>query len=152
MDENEAKRRLAESRLSLERSSFRMRPIALTLSAIALIVAVVILVAGFRANAEVDRLIARGRVVQGTFGMPDTTNSENTCDRVDYVVEARHYTLAAECSSNNDQRPIVPETIVAVPRLGPEKPGQVVYLPGDPAVARLRDELFRYQKEKEAMK
>ena len=46
-------------------------------------------------------------------------------------------------ASRSGREPIFKAEILRVPRLGPERPFQVVYLPSDPATSRLREDLSK---------
>lgn len=144
MDEIEAKRRIEESRRTLARSSFNLRHCAFLASALALVGAVLVLWGGLSSNAQARHLIADGRLVQGTELRQDSSSDDDsTCFTriIGYVVNGKHYTTESECVRSNSSGPVIEETVVALPRLGPEDVDQIVYLPSDPSVAHLRDEL-----------
>jgi len=129
-------------------SEFNFRASAFLGSALGF--AAALLIAGFAIynNVKTHRLVDTGQVAEGTVVDRQSSNSGSdnrggdTCfyNIVSYKVAGKAYQLDGGCHSDLRQPLHVP-TIVDIPRLGPERPDQVVYLPSDPEVAKLRSEI-----------
>jgi hypothetical protein len=117
----------------------RLPAIAMIVSAVTLLVAAGLLWLGFRSAAQVDRLVREGVLAQGTERHRSYDGRNATVDIV-YAVDGREYGITVSYRTRGSPSLLDPAP-VPMPQLGPEAPLQVVYLPGDPAVARLRDDL-----------
>jgi hypothetical protein len=123
------------------------RRVFLGAAAFAACVAAVILWLGYRHDAGVDRIIAEGRLAEGAFLGESTETctrgSSSSCYRrvdVAYAVNGTRYETSMTVRGSGPE-PIFEQEVIRVPRLGDERPWQVVYLPSDPSVARMRADL-----------
>ena len=132
--------------MRLRRFRFGMREITLVVAAFAILVALLIVWLGARYDRETDRIVAEGRLAEGEFLSreygscnDDGCDSDriNVADRVNGVT----YRTSMVVTSANRSGPIFEADLIRVPRLGPERPLQVVYLPSDPSRSRLRADL-----------
>jgi hypothetical protein len=98
-----------------------------------MMVAVLILWLGHRSDRIMERLAQEGRMTQGVYvyGHP---NSE-----VRYTVDGTERRILLEEARSGDPEALFQPERVPTPRLGPEAPFQVVYLPSQPSVARVRE-------------
>lgn len=125
-----------------------MREMVLCGAAFALFVALLIVWLGHRYDAETDRIAAEGRLVQGEYLYREygscSGNRSCSSDRIHvaYVVDGITYRTSM-ADGRNGGRPVFEAELIRVPRLGPERPFQVLYLPSDPSRARLRADMTR---------
>jgi hypothetical protein len=123
---------------------FDMRASAFVASALGIGAALLIAWFAVSNSAETRRLIAHGVVADGIYdGQRSQSSGGKTCfeNRISYKVASRTYHISGICNATDGQEALdVPEIVVSS-RLGPERPDQVVYLPSDPSVARLRSEI-----------
>ena len=130
------------------RFRFGAREMALGASAFALLVALLIVWLGARYDRETQRVIEEGRLAEGRFLYRDygscSRSNNRSCDsdtiHVAYDVEGITYRTSMS-ASRSGQDPVFEDEVIRVPRFGPERPFQVIYLPGDPATSRLREDL-----------
>lgn len=130
------------------RRRFSTRQIALAAGAFGLSVALLILWLGHRYDQETDLLAAQGQLAQGVYINTTYNSSSNSRDssstiEVGYRVDGVEYRTSMSGGSSRGTKPIFEPERVRVPRLGPEKPFQVVYLPSDPTVARVREDMSK---------
>jgi len=130
------------------RFRFRLgvRGITLTVAAGSFLVALLIVWLGYRYDLETDRIIAEGRLAQGEYLYREYGScSDDSCDsdriHVSYRVAGITYRTSMVATPSNRSGPIFEAELIRVPRLGPERPFQVVYLPSDPSRSRLRADL-----------
>jgi hypothetical protein len=125
------------------KSAFRWdaRTLTLAAAAVAGAIALTLTVVAWRDIQRATELRERGIVTTGKLIRQESTTSSDSGPGVSthygvwsYSVNGRHYEI---WSRGNQYRP-TPE---ALPRLGPIRDGQIVYLMDDPAVARLRTEI-----------
>ena len=133
----------------MRRRRFRMggRGVALTAAAVAIGVALLVLWFGYRHDLTVERLVAEGQLAQGRYLSTNYGScGDDGCDsdtiHVAYQVDGVTYRTSMS-ASRSGREPIFKAKILPVPRLGPERPYQVVYLPSDPATSRLRADLSK---------
>ncbi len=122
--------------MGLGRIRWGMRHSALAAGMVALSIAALILWLGSRAEREVDRLAAEGEVTRG-WTLIDS-------GQIGYAVGGVEYRTFLRTEEDSDSEPIFKPSPVATPRLGPPGEMQVVYLPSDPSVARLREDMSTY--------
>jgi len=124
-----------------------MRRTSLLVAAITLGIALLILWLGYRHDREVDLLISEGQLVQGRqlyreFG---SCSGRNGCDpdlvHVAYDVDGTTYRTSMPADSSREREPLFDQALIEVPALGPQQPFQVIYLPADPEVSRVRADL-----------
>ncbi len=125
------------------RRRWTMRHAAWAAAAVAIGTARFISAMGLRHDRAIDRLAAEGAVTQGralprNYGSCRGGSCASDVVDVEYSVGGRRYFTYQTIPSDPDRKPILEPRLVGVPRLGPERPFQVVYLPADPAVARVR--------------
>lgn len=133
----------------MRRRRFRlgMRGITLAAAAFAISVALLIVWLGHRHDLETDRIVEEGRLAQGAFLHREygACSSGSGCDsdrvHVAYRVGDVAYRTSMVVSRSNSSGPLFEAELIRVPRLGPERPYQVVYLPSDPSRSRLRADL-----------
>ena len=123
-----------------------MRGITLAVAAVAILVALLIVWLGYRYDLETDRIVAEGRLVQGEYLYREYGScSDDSCDsdriHVAYRVAGVTYRTSMVVGRVNRSEPMFRPDLIQVPRLGPERPHQVVYLPADPSRSRLRADL-----------
>lgn len=123
------------------------RRVFLGAAAFAACVAAVILWLGYRHDAGIDRIVAEGRLAEGEFLRESTEtctrgNASSCYRRVDvaYMVDGTRYETSMTVRGSGPE-PIFEQEAIRLPRLGAERPYQVVYLPSDPSVARMRADL-----------
>jgi hypothetical protein len=133
----------------LEQAHRIARRVFLGAAAFAACVAAVILWLGYRHDAGIDRIVAEGRLAEGEFlrESAETCTRENvsSCYRqidVAYVVDGARYETSMTVRGSGPE-PIFDQEVIRVPRLGEERPWQVLYLPSDPSVARMRADLLK---------
>jgi hypothetical protein len=129
------------------RFRFDMRKATLAVAAFAITVALLILWLGHRQDLVIDRLVEEGLLAQGRFlGREYGSCSDDGCDsdriNVAYAVSGVTYRTSMLVSRQGREAVFEPE-ILRVPRLGPERPFQVVYLSSAPATSRLREDLSK---------
>jgi hypothetical protein len=130
------------------RRRWTMRETALAAAALAFAVSLLILWFGHLRDRETDRLAAEGQVTQGVY-LETFSGSSSSASRgsdtvvVGYTVGGVRYTTSV-LDSRDDREAMFQPQPVRVPRLGPEQPLQVVYLPSDPAVAQVRDDMSKH--------
>lgn len=119
-----------------------MRVIAFSAGLFALLIAGLILWLGLASTRGVERLIAEGQIVQGEF-VNQTTDHNRGSDiwHVKYRVGDKDYSVTSRVRHSGRSAPLIDDTPAPMPQFGPEEPLQVVYLPSDPAIARLRSDL-----------
>ncbi|MGZ8312276.1 MAG: hypothetical protein ACXWUR_09450 [Allosphingosinicella sp.] len=135
----------------MRRRRFRwdMRTITLSVAAFAIGIAVLIVWLGARYDRETDRIVAEGRLVQGRFlsQTQGSCSSRDGCDPgtldVAYEVDGVTYRTSMLVPVRRGSGPVFEAERIRVPRLGPERPYQVVYLPSDPATSRLREDISK---------
>ena len=132
--------------MRLGRLRLGMRGITLAVAAVALLVALLIVWLGYRYDLETDRIIAEGRLAQGEFLYREYGScTDDSCDsdriHVAYRVAGVTYRTSMVVGRVNRSEPMFKPELIRVPRLGPERPHQVVYLPSDPSQSRLREDL-----------
>lgn len=123
-----------------------MRIAALCAGATAMLLAVLIVWLGHRQDAVIDRLVAEGRLAQGEYLSTDYgSRSDGASDQVhvSYVVDGTKYYASMVISGSTGRKPIFENEVIPLPRLGEEKLFQVVYLPSDPSIARLRADISK---------
>ena len=126
-----------------------MRYVALGAGALGISVALLILWLGARYDRETDRLAAEGQLAQGVYAGTRYDSSENIRDNrystidVDYEVDGVRYRTSMIGGSSRGTEPVFKPERIRVPRLGPERPFQVIYLPSDPRVARVREDMSK---------
>jgi hypothetical protein len=103
----------------------------------ALAIALLMLVLGHRSDRNVERLAAEGRLAQG--GYSEAYDDE----AITFTVDGTEYRTFFMSEDSADTPALFKPERVRTPRLGPEAPLQVVYLPSDPSVARMRDDMVR---------
>lgn len=128
------------------RFRFGLREITLAVAAGAILVALLIVWLGHRYDRETDRIVAEGRLAQGEYLYREYGScSDDGCDsdriHVAYRVAGVTYRTQMVVSSSTRSGPIFEPEQIRVPRLGPERPFQVLYLPSDPSSSRLRADL-----------
>ena len=136
---------------TIRRRRFRlgMRGIAIAACAFAILIALLVLWLGGRHDRETDRIVAEGRVAQGWFlsQTQGSCSSSDGCDpgtlEVGYAVEGVIYRTSMLVPVTRGDGPLFEDEKIRVPRLGPERPYQVVYLPSDPATSRMRVDISR---------
>lgn len=123
------------------------RRVFLGAAAFAACVAAVILWLGYRHDAGIDRIVAEGRLAEGEFLSYDTqtcSDGGGSCYNqinVAYIVDGTTYRSSMLVRGSERSGPIFEQEAIRLPRLGEERPYQVVYLPSDPSVARMRTDL-----------
>lgn len=129
----------------MARRRFRigMRGATLGVAAFSIAVALLVLWLGYRHDLTIDRLVAEGQLVQGRF-LSSTQPSGDDAGTIDvaYEVDGVTYRTSTLIPSNRT-RPVFEAEVIRVPRLGPERVDQVVYLPSDPGTSRLRVDLMK---------
>jgi len=128
------------------RFRFGLREITLAGAGFAILVALLIVWLGYRYDLETDRIVAEGRLAQGEYLYREYGScSDDGCDsdriHVAYRVAGVTYRTQMVVSSRTRSGPIFKAERIRVPRLGPERPFQVLYLPSDPSRSRLRADL-----------
>jgi hypothetical protein len=120
-----------------------MRTTTLAVAAFAIGVALLVLWLGHRHDHLIDRLVAEGQLAQGRYlsSTPASSAGDGSID-VAYEVDGVAYRTSM-LTGNPQREPVFEAGRIRVPRLGPERPDQVVYLPSDPATARLREDLSK---------
>jgi len=120
-----------------------MRTVVLAASVGVLGVAALILWLGLSNNRETARLASEGAMVQGEYFDTIYASGDDSSDttRVSYRVGGKTYLASMTSTRSGASPPLLKEAVIDVPRLGPKAPLQVVYLPADPAVSRLREDL-----------
>lgn len=116
-----------------------MRGIVFGASGVALSVAALILWLGLATSDTIKQLIAEGQVAEGRLITTRYGSSDEMM--IGYTVGGTSYRLTAFTTPSNRSKPIFDPAPVDIPRLGPVEPLQVVYLPSDPEIARLRADL-----------
>jgi hypothetical protein len=88
-----------------------------------------------------SQLIDRGAAAPGvqTDTKFSTSNRQGQSSSSSYGIW--RYIVAGKAYRLIDQGSLYTKGTIDVPRLGPPKPGQIIHLPDDPAVARLRSQL-----------
>lgn len=119
----------------------RFRLVARIASVVALLLAGLLIYFGSRSAAEVDQLVREGVLVQGVERDRRTSEEHSETVVVGYVVDGREYRVQTSFTPRTSREPLLEDARADTSRLGPEAPLQVVYLRGDPAVARLRTDL-----------
>jgi hypothetical protein len=129
----------------MRRRRFRMgmREATLAAAAFAIGVSLLVLWLGYRHDLTIDRLIAEGRLAQGRY-LSSTRPSGDDAGSIEiaYEVDGVTYRTSTLIPSNRTE-PIFKAEVIRVPRLGPERPDQVVYLPSDPGTSRMRIDLIK---------
>lgn len=106
------------------------------------IVAGLILRLGLASTRAAERLIAEGEVTTGdVIGVYSTDSHKTDQIQVQYRVGDKDYRLYALVDKRTGARPVIEKRAVPVPRLGPNDPLHVVYLPSDPGIAQMRRDL-----------
>ena len=120
-----------------------MRKATLSAAAFCLGVALLVLWLGYRMDRTIDRLVAEGELAEGRF-LSRTHGDRDSAGSLDvaYAVNGVSYRVSMAVPYRQTD-PVFPAGIIRVPRLGPERPYQVVYLPSDPSTARLRADLSK---------
>jgi hypothetical protein len=110
---------------------------AFAAAAFAVGIALLILWLGHRSDQKIERLAAEGQLAQGRLsdGFDD--------DAVMFSVNGAEYQTSFMSDGSGGSDALFQSERVVIPRLGPEAHLQVVYLPSDPSVARLRDEMTK---------
>lgn len=123
-----------------------VRVILISVGTFAILLALLILLLGGRRDRETNRIIAEGQLAEGRFlnRVSGSCSGKNGCEsdeiHVAYEVDGRSYRTSM-FASRTGQEPIFKDEVIRVPRFGPERPFQVIYLPGDPGTSRLREDL-----------
>lgn len=130
--------------MRFRRSRFGPRQAALSASAFGIGVALLILWLGYRHDLEIDRLVAEGQLAEGEY--IDThygSRADGSADRARFrfTVKGVKYWASAGGGSSSASKPLFEPELIRLPRLGPEGRSQIVYLPSDPSVSRLRDDM-----------
>ena len=122
---------------------FEMRTVVLAASGCTIGIAALVLWLGLSYNRQTARLISEGRMVQGEYFDTSYGSGDDRSDtiRVSYSVGGKAYLASMTSTRSGASQPLLKEAVIDVPRLGPKAPLQVVYLPADPAVSRLREDL-----------
>jgi hypothetical protein len=120
-----------------------MRKATLAAAAFCLGVALLVLWLGYRMDRTIDRLVEEGELAQGRF-LSRTYGDRDSAGTLDvaYAVNGVTYRTSMTVPYRQTE-PVFPAEVIRVPRLGPERPYQVVYLPSDPSTARLRADLSK---------
>jgi hypothetical protein len=106
-------------------------------SVFAIGLALLILWLGHRSDQEIDRLVAEGQLAQGR---PSDAYDD---DAVLFSVNGAEYRTYYMSEGSGDSEALFQPKRVVMPRLGPEAHLQVVYLPSDPSIARVRDDMSK---------
>ncbi|WP_114950785.1 DUF3592 domain-containing protein [Sphingosinicella terrae] len=132
----------------MRRRHFRLgtRGIILSGAAFAIAVALLILWLGARYDRETEQVIAEGRLAEGRFLYREygSCSGQRSCesDTIHIAYDVGGVTYRTSMSATRSGRePVFEDEVIRVPRLGPERLFQVVYLPGDPAISRVREDL-----------
>lgn len=129
--------------------SFDPRKIILGTAAFAAAVALLVIFLGYRYDLETDRIVAEGRLAQGDFLRRETGSCSGNegCESdqvyVSYQVDGATYQASMFVPRAGRSEAIFRPEVIRIPRLGEERPYQVVYLPSDPSVARLREDISK---------
>lgn len=126
------------------RFRFGAREAALSAASFAILVSLLILWLGHRHDLEVDRLVAEGKLAQGEYLSTEygsASRGRSDLYTVRYRVDGVEYRTSAPGRTSSETEPIFEAELIRIPRLGPEKWYQVVYLPTDPSVSRLRADM-----------
>jgi hypothetical protein len=120
-----------------------MRKATLAAAACCIGVALLVLWLGYRTDRTIDRLVAEGELAQGRF-LSRTYGDRDSAGSLDvaYAVGGVSYRVSMVVPYRQND-PVFPAEVIRVPRLGPERSYQVVYLPSDPSTARLRADLSK---------
>lgn len=128
---------------------FDPRKIILGAAGFAVAVALLVIFLGYRYDLETDRIVAEGRLAQGAFLRLETgsCSGDEGCESdrvyVSYQVDGATYQASMFVTRAGRSEAIFRPEIIRVPRLGAERPWQVVYLPSDPSVSRLRADISK---------
>jgi hypothetical protein len=129
------------------RFRLNMRTGTLAAAAFAIGVALLILWLGHRQDLVIDRLVEEGVLAEGRFLSREYGSCSNdSCDsdRIHVAYAAGGVTYRTSMVvSRQGREPVFEAEVIRVPRLGPERPLQVVYLASAPATARLREDLSK---------
>jgi len=136
--------------MNLRRFRPGMRGIVLSGAAFAILVALLIAWLGHRYDLETDRIAAEGRLAEGEFLHRETgscSGDRRSCDsdtiHVAYEVDGVTYRTSMVAGNGSGSEPIFKAERIRVPRLGEERPFQVLYLPSDPSRSRLRADMSK---------
>ncbi len=128
---------------------FQPRKILLGAAAFAAAIALLVVFLGYRYDLETDRIIAEGRLAQGEFLRLESgsCSGDDGCESdrlyVSYEVGGATYQVSMFVTRPGRSEAIFQPEIIHIPRLGAERLHQVVYLPSDPATARLRADISK---------
>jgi hypothetical protein len=129
--------------MSRRRFRWDMRMAPLAAAAFAIGIALLVLWLGHRHDRLIDRLVAEGELAQGRF-LSQTQGDRDSAGTLDvaYTVNGVGYRTSTSIPYSHSE-PLFPAEAIRIPRLGPERAYQVVYLPSDPSTARLRADMTK---------
>ncbi|MBX3561832.1 MAG: hypothetical protein KF780_08460 [Sphingomonas sp.] len=133
----------------LNRLRLNPRRIMLGGAGLAGAVALLVLYLGYRHDLYIDRIVAEGRLAQGEYlgRRYGSCSSGEGCEsdeiQVSYQVDGVAYRTSMFVTPGHRSEAIFQPEVIRMPRLGEERLFQVVYLPSDPSVARLRADISK---------
>ena len=128
---------------------FNPRKVILGAAGLAIAVALLVIFLGYRYDLETDRIVAEGRLAEGEFLRRETgsCSGDDGCESdriyVSYQVDGTAYQTSMFVTRADRSEAIFQPDIIRIPRLGEERLWQVVYLPDDPSVSRLRADISK---------